>query len=107
MKNCLESYTLYSSDNFVILSGKYIIQTKCISNVLTSICVTTAISNKIHKKFPFEILLTLDYKCYAQTRFLTCCSKIAELTSSSSIPVIVSLDVPGQDFASKYFHSFK
>ena len=51
------------------------------------------------------LMLTLDYKCYTQARFLTCCSKITELTSS--ISVIVSFDVPGQDFASKYFLIFK
>ena len=50
------------------------------------------ISKKIHKKFlSCSILLTL----FTQARFLNYCSKRTELTSS--IPVIVSFDVPGQD----------
>ena len=54
MKNWFKYYILYSRDNFVILSGKYIIQTKCILNVLTSTCVTTAI---FRRKYTINSLL--------------------------------------------------
>ena len=72
---------------------------KCVNRYLRDQCDIS--SKKIHNKN----LLTLDYKRYTQTRFLTCCSKVTD--RSSSIPVIVSFHVPGQDFASKYFPIFK
>ena len=67
--------------------------------------ITRMISDQIALHSVQLPILTLDYKRYTQTKFLTCCSKVTD--RSSSIPVIVSFDVPGQDFASKYFPIFK
>ena len=105
MKNCLEYYILPIRAMTCYSLGKYVIQTECISNVLVLMRPLQDFEENTQKIPLCQILLTPDYKCYTQTRFLTCCSKITDLTSR--IPVVVSFDVPGQDFAFKYFLIFK